>query len=560
MLVQLYIENVAVIQKTLIRLTPGLNVFTGETGAGKTVIISAVDAVLGERTSRDIIRTGADKAVVSALFEDLPPHVLDKVYALGYTDDEGALLISREITAAGKSSCKIGGRPATTAILREITALLLHIHGQRDSHQLLLPDRHMEMLDAFGEVAPDLALYRAAYTHMCALQKELTSMQMDDAQKAQRMDMLTFQIAEIEAANLTQQDEEEVLQERCSMIRHSAKIVDGLSRSYAALNGCEEAEGIHQTWDALLDGVSAAAEYVGQFKEMADRLQEIGYELSEFSEEIRDYLDDFAFDPQELQAIEYRLDVLYKLKRKYGANIPEILAFYTRAQEELEALSTSGERADKLTKEWEAARLKAEKLARKLTQKRLRVADRFTARIQQELSFLDMPSVTLTLAHQTRSLGASGADDLEFLVVTNVGEQPKPLSKIASGGEVARMMLAIKNVLADHDQIATLIFDEVDTGVSGRAAQKIGRKLAQVSRARQVICVTHLAQVAAFADTHLYICKEVEEGRTFTKVSELSEQARVEELARIMSGDAMTQMARQNAQELLAFSRKNAGS
>lgn len=554
MLTQLYIENVAVIQKAAIQLTPGFNVFTGETGAGKTILISAIDAVLGERTSREIIRTGEERAVVSALFEDLSPVVMDKLSQLGYSDDEGALLITREITAAGKTACKINGQPATTSVLREIASLLIHIHGQRDSQQLLLPERHIELVDAFGELAGDLGKYAEAYRRMRDIQAELDALNMDDAQKAQRIDMLTFQIGEIEAAKLEDEDEEDNLTARRKVIRNSEKIVEGLSAAYGALSGSEEAEGINGLFDGLVDGVSGAAGYIEQFAPMSARLQEMGYELADFAGEIRAYLDEFEFDPQEQSDIEYRLDAIYKLKRKYGDSIGGILAFCEDARQELETITTSDRRAEELREQLQAATENAGKLADKLSAKRRKAAKTFMARVEEELTFLDMPSVKLSLDHKQRPLSQGGIDDVEFLIVTNVGELPKPLSKIASGGEIARIMLAIKNVLADRDGISTLIFDEVDTGVSGRAAQKIGRKLRQVSDARQVIAVTHLAQVAAFADSHLLIRKEVEKGRTFTKVSSLDHDAKIEELARIQSGDMVTELALQNAEELWKYS------
>lgn len=550
MLVQLYIENVAVIQKAAIHFTPGLNVFTGETGAGKTILISAIDAVLGERTSREIIRSGESKAVVSAMFEDLSPQVAGKLAELGYADDEGALLIHREITAAGKTSCKVNGMPATTTILREIASLLIHIHGQRDSQQLLLAEHHLELLDTFGELAPDLARYGECYRHMRELQTQLDSLQMDDAQKNQRIDMLSFQIGEIEAASLEDEDEEETLLARRKVIQGSEKILEGLAQGYAALSGRGESEGINSLMDDLSGGVESVSEYVEQFVSMAARLQEIGYELSEYAADIRAYLDEFEYDPRELDRVEYRLDTIHKLKRKYGENIAEILVYCENAQNELDAITTSGERAERLEQELAAVAAQVEGLADNLRRRRARAAKAFMAQVEAELAFLDMPAVKLSVQHKPKPPGPNGADEIEFMIVTNVGEKPKPLSKIASGGEIARIMLAIKNVLADRDRIGTLIFDEVDTGVSGRAAAKIGRKLRQVSRTRQVICVTHLAQVAACADTHLYIHKEIEGGRTFTKVDVLDDSSRLTELARITSGDMITDIALENARQL----------
>lgn len=554
MLSQLYIENIAVIQKAAIELSAGFNVFTGETGAGKTILISAIDAVLGERTTRDIIRAGEERALVCALFEDLPPHALKKLEELGYSDDEGALLVTREISQSGKSACKINGMPATAQILREISSLLIHIHGQRDSGQLLVTERHIEILDAFGEVEDELLQYGAVYAELQKVKAELADLDMDDAQKAQRMDMLAFQISEIEGAKLEDEGEEDELSERRRVIRNSERILEGLSAAYAALNGSDEGDGIVSLMDTLCAGINEAAQFVGQFEEMCGKIREMSYELSDYTSEIRGYLEEFEYSPQELNEIEYRLDLIYKLKRKYGGSIAEILEFLENAGNELDSIQQSDSKKAALSEKLDKLVIKAKKLGEALSKKRMKAAEQFTKRIQEELTFLDMPSVQLSIRREEKPFAKDGVDNIEFMIVTNVGELPKPLSKIASGGEMARMMLAIKNVLADRDSIGTLIFDEVDTGVSGRAAQKIGRKLRQVSRSRQVIAVTHLAQVAAFADTHMRISKEVDAGRTFTKVDRLEKDEVIQEIARITSGDMVTELALQNAAELLLFS------
>jgi DNA repair protein RecN (Recombination protein N) len=553
MLTQLHIQNIAVIHKATIAFSGGFHVFTGETGAGKTILINAIDAVLGERTSREIIRAGEEKALVSALFEEVSPRASAALEEQGYAVEDGAVLIVREITAAGKTSCKINGMPATVAMLREIASLMINIHGQRDGQQLLAAEKHRELIDAYGELIPAREAYSAAYRQLREISAELENLLTDDAQKAQRMDMLTFQIEEIEAAELDDPDEEEALQSRRKAIRNSEKILEGLSAAYAALHGGEETEGIADLFGELTDGVAVAARYMDSLETLSRRLEEIGYELTEAGSELRGILDEFEFNQAELDEIENRLDVLYKLKRKYGENIAAILSFLEEARRELEAITTSEERARKLTAEREKARTEAQHLADKLTASRKKAAAAFIREVEAELAYLDMPAVKLSLSHRARELGPHGADELEFLVVTNVGEEPKPLSRIASGGEVARMMLAIKNVLADKDDIDTLIFDEIDTGVSGRAAGKIGAKLRQVSRKRQVICVTHLAQVAACADHHLYICKEVEGDRTYTRVEELRGEAVYRELARITGGDLITDTAVENARQLWEY-------
>ncbi len=556
MLTRLYIQNVAVIRKAEIRLGAGLNVFTGETGAGKTILISAIDAVLGERTARDMIRTGEEKAMVSAFFEDISPRALETLRELGYDEDEGGVLVTRELSASGKSTSKINGMPATASILKQISSLLIHIHGQRDAAQLLSPERHMEMIDSFGRLDSLLEEYRTAYQRLRELEGEIQRLAMDDKQKAQRMDMLTFQIGEIEAAGLDDPDEEEELLARKKLIGSSEKVLEALSLAYTALKGEEEREGIDVLFDQLTGGVGVAGEYLASLAPMASRLEEIGYELEEFAAELRDTLDTFEFDPQEQSDIEYRLDQLYRLKRKYGEDIPAILEFCQNAREELDQITTGEERLARLKDQRQQVLQQAEKLAGELTARREKAAADFMARVEEELAFLDMGGVKLSARREEKPLAPDGADSITLYVSTNVGEEAKPLHKIASGGEISRMMLSMKNVLADRDDIDTLIFDEVDIGVSGRAAQKIGRKLAEASRGRQVICVTHLAQVAAFADSHLLIQKEVEEGRTFTRVRELDQEERVAELSRITSGDNITLTALENARELLAHAQQ----
>jgi len=555
MLKQLHIQNIAVIQKANVMLTPGLNVFTGETGAGKTILISAIDAVLGERASKDMIRTGEEKAQVTALFEDISPLAVRALEELGYSDDEGSVLISREIHLNGKGSCKINGVPATVSILKEIASLLISIHGQRDSAQLLAGEQHLRLIDAFGDLGGDMEEYHAAYRRMCDIREELESLKISDSQKAQRIDMLTFQIAEIEAAGLEDPEEEGQLQAQKKLIKNSEKVRDALSAAYTAIQGAGETEGIGTLIDALADGIALAADFIAPMEPMSQRISEMRYELEEYAQDIRNTLEDFEFDPRELDAIESRLDTIYKLRRKYGDSIGEILSYCDKARVELEAITTSEQRARELTVALESATATAESLAAALSEKRRKAAQGLVLQVEEELAFLDMPSVRLSIRHQAKPLSERGTDEIEFYIVTNVGESPKPLSKIASGGEMSRIMLAIKNVLAEKDDVATLIFDEVDTGVSGRAAQKIGRKLAQVARARQVVCVTHLAQVAAFADNHLLIRKEIEAERTFTRITALDEEEIVAELARITNGDLVTDAALKSAGELRASSR-----
>ena len=550
MLTRLYIKNVAVIKEATIALAPGFNVLTGETGAGKTVLISSIDAVLGERTSRDIIRIGEDKAVVTAMFEDISEKASEILRSLGYEDEDGTVLISREITSAGKNICRIGGVPATTAILREISSCLLQIHGQRDTSQLLSADKHLELIDGLAETAPLLVEYSAEYNKLRELRHERNALDIDESEKARRMDMLRYQLDEIEAAELEDEAEEEELTARRRMVQGSERIRQGLAQAYAALQGDNDREGINSLAAELTEGIGEAAGFVESLAAMSERIDEIAIELEEFAADIRASLDEFDFDPRELDEIERRLDVIYKLKRKYGSSIAEILEHYRNTAEELEGISLSEKRIEAVKKQIAAAEKDVIAKAGIISKKRLEAADIMVSQVESELAFLDMPGVKLSVRHREHQPRDNGIDEMELYIVTNAGDEPKPLSKIASGGELARIMLAIKNVLAGRDDIATLIFDEVDTGVSGRAAGKIGAKLRQVANARQVICVTHLAQVAAYADRHFLIAKQEKDGSTFTQVGELSHEDAVHELARITSGDLITPAALQSAGEL----------
>ena len=550
MLTRLYIKNVAVIKEAAIALAPGFNVLTGETGAGKTVLVSSINAVLGERTSRDIIRIGEEKAVVTALFEDVSDEARKVLESLGYEDEDGTVLISREITTAGKNICRIGGMPATTAILREVASCLLQIHGQRDTSQLLSADKHLALIDSLAETKRPMTEYIVAYNKLCELRREQEALDIDESEKARRMDMLRYQIEEIEAAELDDENEEDELAARRRMVQGSERIRQGLAQAYSALQGGNEHPGINSLATELTGGVGEAADFVETFAAMNGRIDEIIIELEEFTADIREALDEFDFDPQELDAIERRLDIIYKLKRKYGDSIADILEHYRAACEELENMSFSEKRIAAVEKEIANTQKDVMAQAKIISEKRLTAANDLTQKVEAELAFLDMQGVKLSVNHAEHAPRDNGIDEIELYIVTNVGDEPKPLSKIASGGELARIMLAIKNVLAGRDDIATLIFDEIDTGVSGRAAGKIGAKLRQVAATRQVICVTHLAQVAAFADQHFLISKQENDGKTYTYVQALEQEEAICELARITSGDLITPASLQSAQEL----------
>ena len=551
MLSQLYIRNVAVIQEASIDLSSGLNVFTGETGAGKSVLIHSINAVLGERTSKDIIRTGEKKALVSALFTGLSSSVVLAAEQLGYPIEDGEILISRELGMDGKSSCKINGKPATAAILRELGSQLITIHGQQDTHQLMAADKHLSFVDSFGMLDDQREAYRNVYQKLVEIRNELSAVNLDEAEKARKIDLLQYQIQEIEEAALRPGEEEE-LDSRKKIIKNAQKISDSLAMVHGILTG-EEGEGVLEQLDQVIDSLMEAGEYLDGFKESSQRVQEMRYELEEYASSARDALEDMEYDPGQLDQIESRLDTLYRLKKKYGSSIEEILSFLENASKELEHITLSEEHTRQLEAQEKDLLQKAQSLADALTKARLEAANRLCKAVQQELLQLDMPNVALQISHKKRNLGLSGQDEMELLISTNPGEPPKPLAKIASGGEISRVMLAIKNVMANQDDVGTLIFDEVDTGVSGRAAQKIGRKLKQVSQNRQVLCVTHLAQVAAYGDHHLLISKEVKEDRTYTQVIPLEPKDRIRELARIIGGENITELSLQNAGEMLSL-------
>lgn len=550
MLSQLYIKNVAVISEASIGLQPGLNVFTGETGAGKTILIGAINAVLGERVSKEMIRTGETRATISALFTGLSPAAEQALAEAGYPVEENAVLIHREISADGKSSCKIDGRPATAAILRSVSALLINVHGQHDNQQLLSPQKHLGFIDSYGELDGLVREYQAAYRDYMLVRRELASVNTDEAQKAHRIDLLSYQVNEIEAAELQPGEEEELRAQR-KLIQNSLHVTQALGGSLAILEGGEEVPSLTSLLSELAENMTQAANYMEAAQPIAERLTDISYELEAFPGEIQDLIDHFDCDPSQLDAIERRLDTIYHLKKKYGSSIEEILEFGARAAAELEEIETSDIRIEKLSAQLSSLEEKARSQAERLTQARTKAAKLFVKAVQGELIFLDMPSVQLSVCQEHKEMSLDGADELELFIATNVGEQAKSLAKIASGGELSRIMLSIKNVLADRDNIQTLIFDEVDTGVSGSAAQKIGKKLAQVAENRQVIVVTHLAQVASFARNHLFISKAAREDRTFTTIRPLSREERVRELARISGGEKISEIALRHAEEML---------
>lgn len=551
MLSELCIDNIAIIEEASIRFDKGLNIFTGETGAGKSILIDAINAVLGERTSRDLIRTGASKANVTALFTDISEAVRTKLTELGYEpEQDGSLLISREVTTDGRANCRINSKPATVSMLRELGEHLIDIHGQHDSRSLLDADKHTRFIDAFGGLAPLLREYTHCYITLQEIEKRLHSISTDESEKARRIDLLTYQINEIEEAALEIGEEEALISER-KRINNATRILEALSTAYESLSGADGAEGatglIGEAGRVLTD-IAPVCEEVA---DTAQRIQEISMELSEFTHDIGLILDEFEYDPRNLDKIEHRLDLIYRLKKKYGASVDEILGYLETIRTELEEIELSDELLQKLTAQRAQRFAEAQQAASNLSARRDAASAEFARRVKEELRFLDMPNVEFTISNEKGALRENGIDNIQLNISTNPGEPPKPIAKIASGGELSRIMLAIKTVLAGTDDVDTMIFDEIDTGVSGRAAQKIGLKLKEIACGRQVICVTHLAQIAALGDHHMLIEKKVQSGKTFTEVTALERDARKAEIARIMGGDVITELTLSGADELL---------
>ena len=550
MLELLHIENIVVIQEADIQFAPGFNALTGETGAGKSIVIDAMGAVLGGRTSRDLIRTGAARAFVSAQFSGVPadlPGLQENGIA---PDEEGSLLLQRDISADGRNVCRINGRPVSVAQLRAIGSELLNIHGQHDGTQLLDEERHGEYLDRFGRTEGPLSAYRAAYDAMEALRRQMEALRMDEAEKARRMDSLRFQIDELERAQLVP-GEEETLLERRSLLRNGEKYLAALAGADCALSGGDEGGGaVSALRDAeeALYGVRTLSEDLGNLYE---RLKTARCEVYDLAESIRDKREEFDFSPGELDDVEARADQLYRLKKKYGATVEDMLAYLDKCRAELDAMETADDTLIRLEGQMKKARAAVDAAGAELTKVRQAAARVLEERIQRELRELDMARVRFAIDFAAKDPSPDGCDAIRFLMSANAGEDLRPIARIASGGELARIMLALKNVLAEQESVGTLVFDEVDTGVSGRAAQKVAEKLAQVSRHKQVLCVTHLPQLAAMADTHFSVEKGERDGRTYTRVVLLDREARKAELARITGGANVTQALLQSAGELL---------
>jgi len=549
MLSSLQIENVAVIQKANVHFEKGLNVLTGETGAGKSILIDSINAILGNRTSKDLVRTGAAKAVIRAAFEDVPPAVLDSLEKAGYERSE-ALLLSREITAEGKSTCRINGMPATAAVLRELCGGLININGQHDSVGLLNPARHEGILDAYAQNSAEYQAYYAIYRELVGVKKTLDAMITDESEKQRRIDLLSYQVQEIDDAGLTA-GEEQTLESRRKVLANASTIRDRIAQCYALLSGGDEAPGAVDLLGEASNAVDAAAQLDGELSAGAGQLLDLYYTAKDVAADLIGRLDAYDTNDAELDEIEQRIDLIYKLRRKYGDTVEDILAFGERARKELEMIQSSQERVEHLQKEQRRLYTLAREKAEALTQTRLKAFDELNKRISGTLDFLNMPGVRMTLRHSRGPLASHGQDSIEFYISTNPGEAPKPLAKIASGGELSRITLAIKNAMADKDAVPTVIYDEIDSGVSGKAASRIGEVLRQSAEGHQILCITHTAQIAALADCHLLIQKNITNERTYTEIHPLDENGRVEALARLVSGDHVTELSLANAREML---------
>ena len=546
MLQRLHIENIAVIEEADICFSDGFNVLTGETGAGKSIVIDALGAVLGQRTSRDLLRTGASKAYVSASFCSVPQEIVSACSDTG--GDE--LVLEREMTPDGKNACRVNGRMATVAQLREIGKRLLDIHGQHEGQQLLDEQRHLWYLDRFGSDESLIDEYTVKYNRLTEIKRKMTALCMDEAERDRRTDTLRFQIAELERANL-HEGEDAALAERREILRNGEKFASAVSTAEQVLYGGDDGFGAVNALKAAAEELQRVQRFGEAFASLAARLSDLSAEADDVGEQLRDLRRDYAFSEEELDAVEERCDTLYRLKKKYGADVSEMLAYLEKCRNELDEIAFADDTRERLAAEEKKAEADLLATARRLTEMRKKAAEELSRRITEELLALDMPHVCFTVDFAEKEPDASGADAVRFLLSANRGEVPKPIDRIASGGELARIMLALKNVLAEQDEVQTLVFDEVDTGVSGRAAEKVAEKLFRVAGTKQVLCVTHLPQIAAMADVHFTVEKTERDGRTFTRLSALQTDGRAEELARLTAGTHISKAQLEGSAELL---------
>ncbi|MFQ7128250.1 MAG: DNA repair protein RecN [Ruminococcus sp.] len=551
MLTTLYIENIAVIEKTSIDFSQGLNVLTGETGAGKSIIIDSINAIMGQRTSKELVRTGAKTALVTAQFDDVNDTVKAKLAELGYNnEDDDTLILQRTISATGKSSCKINARPASVTVLKEVAKNLINIHGQHESYELFSPDTHIDYIDSFGELKNELEDYREKYKKYKALKKQLNEANSDESARLHEIDLLTYQTTELFNADV-QPDEIEQLENERIILMNSEKIFTLLNDSRELLDGDERTAGGIEAVESAMNYIQRAASLNADYESISESITDVYYNLRDCIESISDAADSVESDPQRLEEIDERLDLLNRLTRKYGCECNELPSLAEKMQTRLEELLSYDKNRDQLEADYKEAENNALVAAQKLSEIRKKTAKVFSERVREEMSFLNMPNVQIVTQFENTDFYEKGTDKVEFLISANPGEPPRPVAKIASGGELSRMMLAIKTVLASTEDIDTLIFDEVDTGISGSAAQKVGLKLKEVSKSSQVLCVTHQAQLAALADAHYLISKQVEDGRTFTQVKLLDFDGRKHELARIIGGVNITDAALAHAESML---------
>ena len=555
MLANLKIENVAVIEKAEVNFTHGFTVLTGETGAGKSILIDSINAILGNRTSRELVRSGAQKACIWATFEAIPASVKKKLEKCGYEASDD-LLLYREINAEGKGSCRINGMPATAAVVRDISAGLLSIHGQHDSQSLTNPALHLDLLDQYAQNRELFAEYYRRYRELVTVKRQLDTANASEADKQRRIEALTAEIDAIDAAAL-QPGEEKTLQERKTVITHAQSILEGITAAHLALAGDEDGEqaGAADLLGGAVDGLQNSARLDESLAAMSERLNELYYSARDLATDLADRLDAYGFDAGELDQIESRLDTIYRIKQKFGMEVEELLARRDTAAAELENFQSSGQRIAELKARMQTLYAAAKEAAEALTQSRLKGFAAMNKQMKAALEFLNMPGIRFALKHARGPLSSHGQDTVEFLISTNPGEEPKPLAKIASGGELSRIMLAFKSALADRDALPTVIYDEIDTGVSGLAAGRIGQLLHQTAKGHQVLCITHTPRVAAFADNQLLIQKNVRNDRTFTEIHTLDMDGRVEVLARMISGDKVSELSLASARELIEKSK-----
>lgn len=548
---QLYIENIAVIEKATIDFHKGLNVLTGETGAGKSIIIGSMHGILGERTSRDMIRSGANSAFVSGLFTDLTESVKEKLNQLGFeAEEDGSILIQRTIQAEGKSTCRINGRPAAVSVLKELGKTLMNIHGQHESYHLLSPELHIHYIDKMGNLDALAEEYRSVYKELKSLQAAIGEQAANEAEKLRRIDLLTYQIDELEKANLLENEKEELTELKNKMI-HAEKIALAISEAKIALDGNEIYDGMLSALTGVMASLQAVEQYFPALTPVIQKICEISYELEDVSTSLREQEEQMEFDSGKLLEIEDRLELLYRLSVKYGQTTKEMLSFLEQCKKELSEITRSEETLLRLNENYEILKERAIQLARLLSEKRKETADQFTKKVKEELQFLNMPGMNFVVDQERIPLNNNGCDKIQFFISVNPGEEAKPIAKIASGGELSRIMLAIQTVLAARDELDTMIFDEIDTGISGGAAQKVGLKLYEVSQNAQIICITHLAQIASLADHHLLIQKQVKNNRTYTEVFPLNYENRKYEIARMIGGETITPLLLQNAEEMI---------